>query len=266
MAAKTKIGALRALALTATLGLLLAGCSAAPKAGELPEGHAPLPISSASAPAASSGATASASPTEETELNVSQLAVASGISMAARLGFDKARMIQGEELQALKEAPTDSLNGAVVIPSQCSEVIESLNWSPVQMGAEGARTDFINDKIAATGSVEVAKITDKPALEAHYATVLRMLTECKEISLHVETDTVPFTAQKPAVKDDQADSSLLWTRANPGHAMRQQALVLVKTKGDYVAMVSFIALDGLQAPEFTQMAAEILNAALAQAR
>lgn len=260
MAAKTKLGALRALALTMSLGLLLASCSAAPKAGELPEGHAPLPSSSTSAPATST------SPGDQAELNVSQLAVASGISMAVRLGFDKARVIESQELEALKQPPTDSLNGVVVIPSQCSEVIESLNWSPVQMGAEGARTDFLNEKIAATGSVEVAKITDKPVLEAHYATVLRMLTECKKISMHVETDVVPFTAQKPALKENQADSSILWTRANPGHPRRQQALVLVKTKGDYVAMVSFIAKDGLQAPEFTQMAAEILNAALAQTR
>lgn len=260
MAAKTKLGALRALALTMSLGLLLAGCSAAPKAGELPEGHAPLPSSSAAAP------TASATPGDAAELNVSQLAVASGISMAARLGFDKARMIEGQELEALKKAPTDSLNGVVVIPSQCAEVIESLNWSPVQMGAEGARTDFLTEKIAATGSVEVAKITEKSVLEAHYATVLRMLTACKKISLHVDNEVLPFSAQKPELKEAQADSSILWTRANRGHANRQQALVLVKTKGDYVAMVSFIAQDGLQAPEFTQMAAEILNAALAQAR
>ncbi|MFF5791925.1 hypothetical protein ACFY5D_07755 [Paeniglutamicibacter sp. NPDC012692] len=261
MAAKNKMGALRALALTASLGLLLGGCAAKDPGLELPAGHAPLPSSagaSPSAPAASSGA--------QDQLTTAQLAVASGISMAARLGFDQARVIDGQELESLKEAPQDSLNGVVVIPSQCSEVIESLNWSPVQMGAEGARTDFLTDKIAATGSVEVAKITDKPALEKHYGTVLRMLTECNKISLHQESETVPFTTQKPAVKEDQADSAILWTRAKPGHAMRQQALVLVKTQGDYVGMVSFIASDGLDSPEFTQMAGEILNAALTQAR
>lgn len=262
MAAKTKMGAMRALALTASLGLLLAGCAGTQDAGQLPEGHAPLP--SSAAPSAPAGAPASAA--ADAELSTVQLAVASGISMAARLGFDQARVIKGDELESLKDAPKDSLNGVVVIPSQCSEVIESLNWSPVQMGAEGARTDFLTEKIAATGSVEVAKITDKPALEAHYGTVLRMLTDCKQISLHQESETVPFATVKPAVAEGQAESAILWTRAKPGHSMRQQALVLVKTEGDYVGMVSFIATDGLDAPEFAQMAGEILNAALTQAR
>ncbi|MGL3807053.1 hypothetical protein ACSYDW_13245 [Paeniglutamicibacter sp. R2-26] len=256
MAAKTKRGALRALALTASLALVLSGCAGREQAPELPEGHAPLPSSAASA-------APSASPEQMT---TAQLAVASGISMAARLGFDQARVISGQELESLKTAPQDSLNGVVVIPSQCSEVIESLNWSPVQMGEEGARTDFLTEKIAATGSVEVARITDKPALEEHYATVLRMLTDCNKVSLHVNSETVPFTTQKPVVAQDQADSSILWTRAKPGHAMRQQALVLVKASGDYVGMVSFIATDGLDSPEFAKMAGEILNAALTQVR
>ncbi|MBP2387225.1 hypothetical protein [Paeniglutamicibacter kerguelensis] len=259
MAAKTKMGALRALALTASLGLLLTGCAGKDQALELPEGHAPLP--SSAGPSAPAGPSAGA----QEQLTTAQLAVASGISMAARLGFDQARVINGQELESLKEAPQDSLNGVVVIPSQCSEVIESLNWSPVQMGGEGARTDFLTDKIAATGSVEVAKVADKPALEKHYGTVLRMLTECKKISLHQESETVPFTTQKPVVKEGQADSAILWTRAKPGQAMRQQALVLVKARGDYVGMVSFIATDGLDSPQFAQMAGEILNAALTQA-
>lgn len=260
MAAKTKIGTIRALALTMSLGLLLSGCAGSAKPGELPEGHAPLPSSSGpSTPAASTAPS-------EAEMTRAQLAVASGISMAARLGFDQARVIGGQELESLKEAPKDSLNGVVVLPSQCSEVIESLNWSPVQMGTEGARTDFLNDKISATGSVEVAKIANKAELEAHYGTVLRMLTECKKISLHQNSETVPFTTQKPEVKEDRADSAILWTRAKPGHAMRQQALVLIKTQGDYVGMVSFIASDGLESPEFSQMAGEILNAALTQTR
>lgn len=260
MAANTKMGAFRALALTASLGLLLTACGGTEKLLELPEGHAPL--ASSASPSAQPSTPAPA----DKELTTVQLAVASGISMAARLGFDQARVISGKELESLKEAPKDSLNGVVVIPSQCSEVIESLNWSPVQMGDEGARTDFLTEKIAATGSVEVAKISNKQELEAHYGTVLRMLTECKQISLHQEADTVPFITQKPVLKDGQADSAILWTRAKPGHAMRQQALVLVKAKGDYVGMVSFIAEDGLDAPEFSQMAGEILNAALTQTR
>ncbi|GAA1868336.1 hypothetical protein GCM10009715_14310 [Paeniglutamicibacter psychrophenolicus] len=255
VAARTKTGALRTLALTLALGLALAGCAGAPQAVELPEGHAPLPTDASATPSG-----------EAAELNVSELSVASGISMAARLGFDKARVISGTELTDLKKAPEDTLGGVAVLPTQCADVIESLNWSPVQMGAEGARTDFLTEKIPATGSVEVAKITDKSALEAHYATVLAMLTECKKVTLHQETETVPFTTEKPVLKAGDADSAILWTRGTKGQGMRQQALVLIKAKGDYVGMVSFIAADGLKAPEFSQMAAQVLNAALTQAR
>ncbi|WP_411733542.1 hypothetical protein [Paeniglutamicibacter sp.] len=258
MAARTKTGALRTLALSMSMGLLLAGCAGSPQAVELPEGHAPL----SSAPSAASSAAPSSA---AAELDVSGLSVASGISMAARLGFDKARVISGTELADLKTAPQDTSGGVAVLPTQCGDVIESLNWSPLQMGDEGARTDFLTEKIAATGSVEVAKITDKPALEAHYATVLAMLTECKKVTMHQGTETVPFTTAKPDLKDGEADSAIAWTRGTPGQGMRQQALVLIKAKGDHVAMVSFIAEDGLEAPEFSQMAAQILNAALAQA-
>ncbi len=73
------------------------------------------------------------------------------------------------------------------------------------MGDEGARTDFLTEKIAATGSVEVAKISNKQAnSKPTTAPSLRMLTECKQISLHQEADTVPFTTQKPVLKDGQA--------------------------------------------------------------
>lgn len=259
MAARTKKGALRTLALSLSMGLLLAGCAGSPQPVELPEGHAPL--------GAPSSAASSAAPAEGAEaLDVSELSVASGISMAARLGFDKARVISGTELEDLKKAPEDSLGAVAVLPTQCAEVIESLNWSPLQMGGEGARTDFLTEKIAATGSVEVARITDKPALEAHYATVLAMLTDCRKVTMHQETETVPFETSKPVLKNGEADSAIGWTRGRPGQGMRQQALVLIKAQGDHVAMVSFIAADGLEAPEFTQMAAQVLNAALAQAR
>lgn len=255
MAARTKTGALRTLALSLSMGLLLAGCAGSPQAVELPEGHAPLSTESSAAAPSSAAA----------QLDVSELSVASGISMAARLGFDQARVITGTELAALKKAPEGTQGGVTVLPTQCAEVIESLNWSPLQMGGEGARTDFLTEKIPATGSVEVAKVTDKAALEAHYATVLAMLTDCKKVTMHQETETVPFATAKPDLKAGEADSAIAWTRGRPGQGMRQQALVLIKAKGDHVAMVSFIAADGLEAPEFSQMAAQILNAALAQA-
>ena len=254
MAARKKMGALRTLALGLSMGMLLAGCAGSPQAVELPEGHAPVSSGSSSAPSSAAA-----------ELDVSELSVASGISMAARLGFDKARVISGTELAELKKAPGDTRSGLAVLPTQCGDVIESLNWSPLQMGGEGARTDFLTEKIAATGSVEVAEITDKAAMEAHYATVLAMLTECKAVTMHQDTETGPFNSSKPQLKAGTADSSIAWTRGTPGQGMRQQALVLIKAKGDHVAMVSFIAADGLEAPEFAQMAAEILNAALAQA-
>lgn len=255
MAARTKTGALRTLALTMALGLALAGCAGEPKAAQLPEGHAP--VSGASAPSAAPSG-------ESAELNVSELAVASGISMAARLGFEKARVISGTELKDLKNAPQAGQGGLAVLPTRCGDVIESLNWSPLQMGGEGGRTDFLTEKIPATGSVEVAKVTDKAALEAHYATVLAMLTECKSVTMHRETETVPFKTSKPQLTAGAADSAIAWTRGTPGSGMRQQALVLIKSKGDHVAMVSFIAEDGLEAPEFSQMAVQVLNAALAQ--
>ncbi len=257
MAAKTTKGGLRTFALAMAMGLLLAGCSSDPQGVELPEGHAPLSTNATeTAPAPASA--------EAAELNVSELSVASGISMAARLGFEKARVISGAELSDLKKAPEDTLGGITVLPTQCAETIESLNWSPVQMGGEGARTDFLADKVAATGSVEVAKITDNSSLNAHYATVLAMLTQCKKVTMHQETETVPFTTAKPKLKADEADSAIMWTRGAKGQQMRQQALVLIKAKGDHVAMVSFIAGDGLDSPEFAEMAAQILNAALAQ--
>ena len=258
MAARTKMGALRTLALSMSMGLLLAGCAGSPQAVELPEGHAPL-STAPSAPSSAAHSSAAA------ELDVSELSVASGISMAARLGFDQARVITGTELADLKKSPEENRGSVAVLPTQCGDVIESLNWSPLQMGGEGARTDFLTEKIAATGSVEVAEITDKAALEEHYATVLAMLTECKSVTMHQETETVPFKTSKPQLKAGAADSAIAWTRGTPGQGMRQQALVLIKSKGDHVAMVSFIAADGLEAPEFSQMAAEILNAALAQA-
>lgn len=258
MAARTKKSGLRTLALGVAAGLLLAGCASDPQGPGLPEGHAPL-SSNASEPAPAPTSTDAA------ELNTSELSVASGISMAARLGFEKARVIPGAELAALRKAPEDTLSGITVLPTQCAATIESLNWSPVQMGGEGARTDFLADKVAATGSVEVAKVTDKSSLDAHYATVMAMLTECRKVTMHQGTETVPFTTAKPKLKTDEADSAIMWTRGSKGQQMRQQALVLIKSKGEHVAMVSFIAGDGLDSPEFSEMAVQILNAALAQA-
>lgn len=257
MAARTKTGALRTLALTLSLGLALTGCSGSPEAGELPEGHAPISTEEATG--------SPAAPAETTEAGIAELSVASGISMAARLGFDKARVVSGAELKELATAPENSLGPVTVLPGQCAQTIESLNWSPLQMGSEGARTDFLTDSIPATGSVEVARITDKPALEAHYATVLEMLTECKAVTLHQDIETIPFVSEKPSLQHGEADSAILWTRGREDQGMRQQALVLIQTKGDYVGMVSFIATDGLEKPEFTQMAAQILKAALTQA-
>ncbi|NKG19295.1 hypothetical protein [Paeniglutamicibacter terrestris] len=270
MAARTKIGALRTISLGAALLLALSACSSGDTSLELPKGHTPVntdaPASApASAPAAAS-ASASTPAAASTAANMStaELAVASGISMAALLGFDQARVITGDELDALRKAPEDTLGGVAVLPTQCGEVIESLNWSPVQMGDEGARSDFLNTTVSATGSVEVAKISDRSVLDKHYATALAVLSECRAANMNQGTETGPFIAKKPQVSAAQADSAILWERGNTGQGMRQQALVLIKAKGDYVAMVSFIAQDGLEATEFSELAAQILNAALVQ--
>ena len=61
-----------------------------------------------------------------------------------------------------------------------------------------------------------------------------------------------------------ADSALLWTRGRGDSELRQQALVLVKERGDHVAMVSFIATEGLEAQQFSDMATAVLDAAIAE--
>ncbi|GAA4369357.1 hypothetical protein [Paeniglutamicibacter cryotolerans] len=241
------------------LSLALAGCSSAPEHGgpSLPEGHAPIATDGSVAPAEPSDP-------EKDVVSASRLAVASGISMAYALGFDKAREITGADLESLRQPPADTLKGVTVDPGTCAEVIEGLNWSPVQQGGEGARSDFINEKISVTGSVEVARIQDRAQLDAHLATARRLLGECHRLTLDDGSGAIPFSTVAPVVKDGGADSAILWTRAGEGHPMRQQALVLIKERGDHVAMVSFIAASNLQKPEFAKIAGQVLEAALSQ--
>lgn len=243
----------------AALSLALAGCSAAPQqAGpSLPEGHAPIATGS---PAASAAPSTGATDTVST----SRFAVAAGISMAYSLGFTKAREITGADLESLRQPPADTLKGVTVDPGTCAEVLERLNWSPVQQGGEGARSDFINDKIAVTGSVEVARIQDRAQLDGHLATARRLLGECNKLTLDDGSGAIPFVTVAPVLKDDDTDSAILWTRAGVGHPMRQQSLVLIQERGEHVAMVSFIGANGLQKPEFAKIAARVLDAALDQ--
>ena len=200
-------------------------------------------------------------------------AVAAGIERAASYGFDLSQPAGEEQLEALRSAPADALEGVVVIPSTCETVLRDLNWSPVLLGADSARTDFATEKVSATGSVEVAAIGDRAELDAHYATVGKMLGECNGMTLNMQTDganggvvteTVPLASTVPDVADGTADSALLWTRGRADSDLRQQALVLMRESKGHVAMVSFIAVEGLEAQEFADMASAVLEAAVAE--
>lgn len=256
-------GPIRLAATALGFSLALAGCSAGadPVSPSLPEGHAPIATGSADASGAASAAPESAA---ADTVSTSRLAVASGISMAYTLGFEKAREITGADLESLREPPADTLAGVTVAPASCAPVLEGLNWSPVQQGGEASRSDFINDKISVTGSVEVAKIEDRAQLEAHLATARQLLRECNSLTLDDGSGAIPFVTVAPVLADGDADSAILWTRAGVGNPMRQQALVLIKEHGNHVAMVSFIGANDLQKPEFAKIAAQVLDAALAQ--
>lgn len=243
------------------LSLGLAGCSSAPEpvVPTLPEGHAPIATGSA---APSAAATPEAENTDV--VSISRIAVASGIARAYAMGFDKAREITGAEMESLRQPPADTLKNVIVDPAKCAPVLEGLNWSPAQQGGEAARSDFINEKIKVTGSVEVAKIQDQAQLDAHIATVKKLLGECNTLTMNDGSGAIGFTAVAPKVKVGTTDSALQWTRGQVGHPMRQQSLVLIKTRGQHVAMASFIAADNLQKPDFTKIAAQVLDAALEQ--
>ncbi|GER22350.1 hypothetical protein NCCP1664_08470 [Zafaria cholistanensis] len=257
-----------AAALTLGAGLLLAGCAGGAEPVATADPHdwrtGQAPASSSAAPAPASGSVEDATPEE--------YAVAAGIVEAYTLGFTQSAKASAADLAALREPATDTLEGVVVIPSTCQNVLEGLNWSPAQLGEDAARTDFTPEKGNITGSIEVAKVPERSRLEAHYALVEELLGSCSNLRMNIQTEnadgsttseTVPLKSEAPAVAQGTADSALLWTRGTQGSRWQQQSLVLIKEKGGHVAMVSFIAASGVDAAEVATIATGVLNATLA---
>lgn len=206
-------------------------------------------------------ASPSATPSASEELTTAQMGTAAGSVIASQLGFPSSAKIQGKDLEALATAPTDTLKGIVVLPAQCSTPIDDLNWSPVQLGTESARTDFTNDSQSITGSVEVAKLGEagEKAVDAHTKNVNKILTECKSVKLNTNEYTETLKFSDPKV--DSVDSALYYTR-NGEYA--QNSLVIIKKSKEYVAMVSFVASNSLADEKFNKVATSVMDATLSQ--
>lgn len=205
---------------------------------------------------------ASAPPSAAAPTGPAADAVAAGIERAASYNFTLSAVATAADLQALRAAPQDTLQGATVTPAACRNAVRELNWSPAGLGKDAARTDFAADGVDATGSVEVARITDRSAVDGHYATVRQMLGACSDVTLSISGTEVPLRSAAPAGKAADAKSALLWSRAGKGSDLRQQALVLIGERNGYVAMVSFIGTSGLEDAKFASMAEGILAATL----
>ena len=199
-------------------------------------------------------------PAQPEEMTTAQVATTAGAVMAAELGFPSSAKIQGEDLESLATPPTDTLKDLVVLPSQCSAPIEDLNWSPVQLGTEAARTDFTNENQSITGSVEVAKLGDgAEKVAAHNANVATILEECKSVKLNGLDYRETLAFSDPGVQD--ADSALYYSRDGQ---YAQDSLVLIKSTGEYAVMVSFLSATSLQDATFNQVATGIMDTVLAQ--
>ncbi|MET1035607.1 MAG: hypothetical protein ABWX68_10270 [Arthrobacter sp.] len=245
--------------------LAVAGCSA-PGGPDGADPHAGVDTGTTAAPAspgAGGGASAAGAAV--------RAAVDGGVAQAGRYGFTLTAAASAADLEALRSEPADAMEGVVVIPSTCAAPVEALNWSPALLGADSARTDFAADGVDATGSVEVAAVSDRGGLDSHYATVEAMLGECRNMTLNIQSEgesggVVPETVQlrstDPGLADGAADSALLWTRAAETSGLRQQALVLIKERDGHVAMVSFIGRSLPDEEKFATMASAILDAAL----
>lgn len=199
-------------------------------------------------------------PEEPEELSTAQVATTAGAVMAAELGFGSSAKIEGKDLESLATAPTDTLKDIVVLPSQCSAPIEDLNWSPVQLGTEAARTDFTNENQSITGSVEVAKLDGNAAkVKAHNANVATILEDCRTVKLNGLDYRETLKFSDPSVAG--ADSSLYYSRDGQ---YAQDSLVLIKSTQKYVVMVSFMSATSLQEDAFNQVATSIMDTAIAQ--
>lgn len=203
---------------------------------------------------------ASEQPEEPAEMTTAQVATTAGAVMAAELGFPSSAKIQGKDLESLATPPTDTLKDIVVLPAQCSAPIEDLNWSPVQLGTEAARTDFTNENQSITGSVEVAKLEDQAAkVAAHNKNVATILDDCETVKLNGLDYRETLKFSDPGVPD--ADSALYYSRDGQ---YAQDSLVLIKSTGEYAVMVSFMSATSLQDATFNKVATSIMDTALAQ--
>lgn len=236
--------------LTAGLLLTLSACAAEPADMPQDETHK---IASEGSP----------TPTPEVQdLSTAEVAATAGAVIAAKLGFPNSAKIQGEDLAALAEKPTDTLKDIVVLPGNCAAPVDDLNWSPVQLGTEAARTDFTNESQNITGSIEVAKLEndkDRQALQEHFANVSTILADCRSVKINGldYSETLKFSDPKV----ESADSALYYTRNGK---YPQDSLVLITAAGDYAGMVSFVSSKPLDDKTFNQVATSILDTAMTQ--
>lgn len=236
--------------LAAGLLLTLSACAAEPADMPQDETHK---IASEGSP----------TPTPEVQdLSTAEVAATAGAVIAAKLGFPNSAKIQGEDLAALAEKPTDTLKDIVVLPGNCAAPVDDLNWSPVQLGTEAARTDFTNESQNITGSIEVAKLEndkDRQALQEHFANVSTILADCQSVKINGldYSETLKFSDPKV----ESADSALYYTRNGK---YPQDSLVLITTAGDYAGMVSFVSSKPLDDKTFNQVATSILDTAMTQ--
>lgn len=241
-------------------GLLLSGCTSPNEVEEMPQDelHKALTESSNAQP---SPVPSEVEDPQSEELNTVELATQVGAVFAAGLGFEQSQRISAEQLEILAEPPTDTLADVVVLPGQCADPLEALNWSPAQLGTEVARTDFANTAGNVAGSIEVAELESRENVEEHFRTVLLMRTECSSIKLNwVEfTETLKFS--NPNV--DGVESQLAYTRRG-NSATAQDTVVLIQSKGEHVAMVSFISSTSLADEKINLVGKEILDSVLAQ--
>ncbi|MFJ2619499.1 hypothetical protein [Glutamicibacter sp. NPDC087344] len=238
-------------ALAAGLLLTLSACAA----------PAEMPQDETHKIASESSATPSPTP-EVQDLSAAEIATTAGAVIAAQLGFPNSAKIQGEDLEALAVKPTDTLKDIVVLPGQCADPVNDLNWSPVQLGTEGARTDFTNDAQNITGSIEVAKLEndeDRASATEHFANVDTILADCKTVTISGLDYSETLKFSDPAV--DSVDSALYYTRDGQ---YPQDSLVLISLTEDYAGMVSFVSATALDDQTFNQVATSILQTAMTQ--
>lgn len=226
-----------------------------------------LSLASCSAPeampqdAAHSKAAQSTSTPQAEELTQAEVATTAGAVMAAKLGFANSAKITGDELAALAKKP-DALKDIVVLPGSCQGPIDDLNWSPLQLGTGGARTDFTNDAQNITGSIEVAEVKDeRAAVDAHNKNVAKILADCASVKINGLDYAEDLKFSDPQVAG--VDSALYYTRNGQ---YPQDSLVLISSTDSYTAMVSFVAGTSLSDPKFEEVATSIMEAALTQVK